>query len=290
MKTIYKSEAGKKKILDLYDRQLKRLRCPYKDLWVDTSFGKTHIVETGNLNGEPLLVLHGGNATTAYNLLAFDFMLDDYHIYAADIIGHPGKSAETCLSHRGYDYGRWVSEVITGLGYDSIACCSGSFSAGIIAKAMCVAPDKIKRALLYVPSGIKNAPAINSSSMMLPMIMYLITRKDKWLRKTFLPIAVTEDNITDDMFETAKLSITYSKVKTGMPTDVDGRLMRKCHAPTLVMAAEYDCLYPGRQVIRRAKEIIPNCKTYLIKGRGHMHAMTDREKEMIRVFLKYNAK
>ncbi len=180
---IYKSEKGKEAILALYDEQLSRIKCDYRDIWVNTTFGKTHLIETGNMSGEPLLVFHGGNATSAYNLLYFDFMMEDYHIYAVDIIGHPGKSAETCLSSKGYDYGEWASQVITELGYDSISCCSGSFGAGVLAKAMCVAPEKIKRALLYVPSGIKNAPAINSMSMMKPMIMYWITHKDKWLKK-----------------------------------------------------------------------------------------------------------
>ena len=283
---IYKSQKGKEAILALYEEQLGRMKCSYNDIWINTTFGKTHLIETGNVKGEPLLVFHGGNATTAYNLLALDFLMEDYHIYAVDIIGHPGKSAETCLSSKGYDYGEWTSQVITELGYGSISCCSGSFGAGVLAKAMCVAPEKIKKAVLYVPSGIKNAPAINSISMMLPMVMYWFTQKDKWLRKTMLPLAITEDNITDDLYQTAKRSIRYAKVKTGMPSNVDAALMRKCNASTLVMAAENDCLFPGEGVIKRAKEIIPNCTTYLIKGRGHMNIMTDVEKEMIREFLK----
>ena len=74
MKTIYKSEEGKRKIHKLYEEQLSRLDYPYKEIYVDTAFGKTHLIETGNFEGEPLLVFHGGNATTAYNLLFFDFM------------------------------------------------------------------------------------------------------------------------------------------------------------------------------------------------------------------------
>ena len=81
MKTIYKSAEGKKKILNLYDRQLERLNVPYKDLYVETSFGRTHLIETGAPEGEPLLVFHGGNATTTYNLLACDFLFKDFHIY-----------------------------------------------------------------------------------------------------------------------------------------------------------------------------------------------------------------
>ncbi len=283
--SIYKSNKGKETILSLYDSQLSRLKTPWKDVYVDTTFGKTHIIETGNLSGEPLLFFHGGNSTSAYTLLTLDFIMDDFHIYAVDTIGHPGKSAETSLSPKNYDYGKWVAEIIEKLGYEKISCFGGSFGAGIIAKTMCMVPDKIKKAVIYVPSGIKNAPALNNSKMMFPMIMYWITGKDNWLKSVFLPLAITEDNITEDIYETAKLSILHSKVKVGMPSDVDENLMKKCNVPTLVMAAEKDCLFPGKGVIERAERIIPNCKTYLLEGRGHMHFLTADEKKMIVDFL-----
>jgi len=285
MKTIYNSENGKKQILDLYDQQLKRLGLPYKDVYVDTSFGSTHIIETGNLTGEPLLVFHGGNATTAYNLLLCNFLLKDFHVYGVDIIGHPGKSAEVSLSAHGYDYGRWAGEVIHQLGYDKISILAGSFGAGIAAKAMCMVPEKVKRVVLYVPSGIKNAPAIRSASMLFPMILYWTSHNDKWLKKCFLPMAITEENITEEVYETAKLSIDHAKIKKAMPSDVDEKYMKKCLAPTLVMAAEKDCLFPGAGVIARAKKIIPNCQTYLLEGRGHLSYLTDAEKKMMVDFL-----
>ena len=53
----------------------------------------------------------------------------------------------------------------------------------------------------------------------------------------------------------------------------------------LVMGAEKDCLFPGAGVIERAEKIIPNCKTYLLRSRGHMHFLTDEEKKMIVDFL-----
>ncbi len=284
--SIYKSEKGKEAILSLYERQLKRLNKKYEDIYIHTSFGKTHLIETGNLSGVPLLVFHGGNATTAYNLLACNFFMKDFHIYAVDIIGHPGKSAESCLSPNNYDYGKWTAEVIDAPGYERLSCFGGSFGAGIITKTMCVAPEKVKRAVLYVPSGIKNAPVINSMSMMFPMILYWITHKDKLLKKCMLPMAVVEENITDDIYETAKLSIDFAKVKTGMPSNVGANVMKKCKAPTLVMAAEKDCLFPAKEVIPRAEQIIENCTTYLLQDRGHMSYLTEEEKKMIVDFLK----
>ncbi|MBO4900034.1 MAG: alpha/beta hydrolase [Lachnospiraceae bacterium] len=285
MKTIYKSEEGKRKILDLYDEQLKRLEVPYKDIYVETSYGNTHLIETGSPDGEPLLVFHGGNATTAYNLLACDFLFKGFHIYGVDTIGHPGKSAETSLSAFNYDYGKWAGEVISALGYDRMSLFGGSFGGGIIAKTMCEVPEKIKRVVIYIPSGIRNAFQIKNAQMLFPMIMYSITGRDSWLKKTMMPMAIEEENITDDIFQTAKLSIDHVKVKTAMPTNVSAAKMRRCQAPTLIMGAEKDCLFPGPKVIARAKKIIPNNTTYLIKGRGHMHYLTEEEKNMIVRFL-----
>ena len=93
MKTIYRSQKGKEEIIKLYDRQLSRLEKPWKDVYVDTSYGRTHIVETGDLSGEPLLVFHGGNATTAYNLLACDFINERFS-YICGRYG--GASWEKC--------------------------------------------------------------------------------------------------------------------------------------------------------------------------------------------------
>ena len=285
MPTIYKSAHGKAEILSLYDKQLLRLPVPFKDLYVNTSFGTTHLIETGNLRGEPLLVFHGGNATTAYNLLACDFLLNDFHVYGVDTNGHPGKSAEVSLSARNYDYGKWASQVISALKYKEMACFGGSFGAGILAKTMCVSPEKIKKAVLYVPSGINNAPAINSIKMGFPMLLYWITHKKTWLEKCITPMAVTKENISADIFETAKCSIDFAKIKVGMPSNVKPNDMKKCTAPVFVLAGEKDCLFPANRVIPQAEKMIPNCAAYLLKLRGHMNILTDAEKKMIVDFL-----
>lgn len=84
------------------------------------------------MNGKVLLVFHEGNNTTAYNLLMCKFLLDNFHIYAVDIIGHPGKSDEVSLSSNNYDYGKWAEEVITKLGFSKIGCFRGAFGGGIV--------------------------------------------------------------------------------------------------------------------------------------------------------------
>lgn len=286
MKSIYKSPIARQQSMDLYNRQMKKLGMDYNDIYIRTSFGKTHLIETGNRDGKPLLVFHGGNSTTAYNLLMTRFLLNDFHIYAVDIIGHPGKSSQMVLSPFNYDYGIWASDVIKGLGFDKMLCFGGSYGGGVLAKLMCVAPGRVERAVLVVPSGISNAFPINTAKMMIPLMKYRITKQERYVKETALYMSVTEDALDENTLETVKDSFDHVKTKISMPSNVSGMMMKECKAPTLVMAGEKDCLFPAAQVLRRAKKIIPDCKVHMLKGRGHMHIMTEREKKIIIDFLK----
>ena len=51
--------------------------------------------------------------------------------------------------------------------------------------------------------------SVDAGWMMFPMIMYWITGKREWFKATMMPMAITEDNITEDIYETAKLSIDH---------------------------------------------------------------------------------
>lgn len=283
--SIYITKAGKESSLRLYDSQMSKLGVPFSNLYVSTSFGKTHVLETGNLSEKPLLVFHGGNSTSAYNLLMCRFLLDRFHVYAVDTIGHPGKSAGVCISPRGYGYGEWASEVISELGFKKIRCFGGSFGGGILAKLMCVAPEKVDRTVLIVPAGISNAFPISTAKMLIPLVKYRLTGKREYLIQTCLYMSISRDALDEDTLATVKDSFDNVKAKVGMPSNVSPELIKRCTAPVLVVAAERDCLFPARKVIPKAKKMLKGCKTMLLRNRGHLHILTEREKAIIVNFL-----
>lgn len=285
MKTIYRNSGSKDEVIKLYDAQLARLETDFKDRYVKTSYGMTHIVETGNPDGKPLLLFHGGNSTTSYNLLLCRFLLDDFHIFAVDIIGHPGKSDENTLSAFGYDYGKWAGEVIDKLGFEKILCFGGSFGGGVLAKLMCIYPEKIEKSVLLVPSAISNAVPVSTVKMLVPLCRYRMTKNDEYISRTASYMAPTPDAIDDDTLKTLKNIFDNVKIKASMPSNVKAYLFGRCTSPVLVMAGQKDCLFPAKKVLKRAAKVLPNCKTYELKYRGHMHLLSDEEKEMIIDFL-----
>jgi pimeloyl-ACP methyl ester carboxylesterase len=271
MKRVYKSKNSQKFLLDLYDKQLERLNVAFEDLYVETRFGKSHIIKLGNENGKPLLLFHGGNSTAPYYLEGFKNLFEHFCIYAVDTIGHPGKSAETILSAKSMEYGQWASDVITALGFEKICCLGGSYGAGILVKLMCVDPNKIEKVVLIVPSGIANISTLNVVIKMgIPMMLYILTKKEYWLKKTILFMAIEEKNIDDNTYEMVKSSFEHAVVKAGLPSNVSSKMLKQCFAPTLVIAAEEDCLFPGKKVIKKAKETIPNMNAILLHNQGHL--------------------
>ncbi|MCI8522782.1 MAG: alpha/beta hydrolase [Lachnospiraceae bacterium] len=283
--SIYRSQLSKSLVINLYNAQIAKLDIPYQDIFVETSFGRTHVVEIGNPEGKPLLVFHGGNSTTAYNLLESRFLLEKFHVYAVDIIGHPGKSAENILMPFGYHYGRWAGEVISALGYEKICCLGSSFGGGVLTKLMCIAPSKVERAVLLVPAGINNAFPADTAKMIVPLAKYYLTKDEKYMKETAMYMALSEKALKKDFMAVIKNTLDNVKIHPFMPSNVEMARLHKCKAPALVMAAEYDCLFPARKVLPKAKKVLPNCKIHMLKGRGHIPVLRKREKQIIVDFL-----
>lgn len=284
-KLVYKSPKSEQIIRDLYNDQVASLNIEYEDMYVDTRFGKTHLIKTGNPNGKPIILFHGGNSTAPCYLKDFLVLRNRYLLYAPDTMGHPGKSAQTVLSAKNLEYGEWASDVIDGLGYKQMICMGGSYGGGVLAKLMCVAPQKISKAIMIVPSGICNVSTANILLKLgIPMIMYIMTKSEKWLKKAILPMAVDESEIEESTLIMVRNSFEHVRVKAGMPSNVKESEMKNYNAPTLLIAGEKDVLFPGERVIDRAKILIPNLKTYLMVGSGHMSILSsDKHKYIIKM-------
>lgn len=196
------------------------------------------------------------------------------------------KARRFVWSPRGYSYGAWAREVMDGIGYGAMLCFGGSFGGGILAKLMCVVPEKVKKAVLIVPAGIHNALPISSAKMMIPLMKYLVTKKDVYLEKTVLYMALHRDVLDQHTRDTVKDSFDNVKIKIGMPANVAAQKLSRCHSPTLVIAGEKDCLFPAKKVLPKARKMISDCQTHVWNDSGHIHILPQAEKEFIVHFLK----
>ncbi|MHA1989682.1 MAG: alpha/beta fold hydrolase [Candidatus Hodarchaeales archaeon] len=253
--SIYRSPEGKKEILSIYDKHLNKFNQFYEDIYVQTRYGKTHIVNIGNKDSIPLVFLHGGNSFTP-DMLASDLpLLDKFNVFAIDTIGHPGKSDETKLSSEDLSYGYWLLDVINELQLDSINVYSGSFGAGIAIRLATVAPKRINKLSLIVPSGIASGSVKDQLKLLIPYFRYKLRPTDKNLLKLCRTLMTRFD---EERIEMLQAIFSHVSINPKMPRPAYDGELDDLNAPTIVIAAENDILFPASRVIPRAKKIFSN--------------------------------
>lgn len=192
--TIYRSARGYVEIMALYDEAVSRLDQHLERQMVDTRFGVTHVLATGPTAAPPVVVLAGGNFLNPYSLAWMLPGLRERRVYAPDTVGHPGHSAQTRLSPMDASYGVWIADLLDGLGLDRVPLIGSSYGAGIILRAAAVAPERIERAVLHVPSSIAAGSVWRMGiEAALPMLLFRADPSQSRLERAARPLAVESE-------------------------------------------------------------------------------------------------
>ena len=145
MNTLFKSENGKKEIIALYEEKLQNLKISFNYLSVKTSFGKTNIINCGDQNKPPILLIHGSNGCAPIAIETYKDLLGDYNVYAVDVLAQPNKSDEIRLNMKDNSYGIWVQEIINDLELKNVTLAGFSLGGLIILKTLEYNEENIKR-------------------------------------------------------------------------------------------------------------------------------------------------
>jgi pimeloyl-ACP methyl ester carboxylesterase len=257
LKSIYRNPEGEAEIHSIYDRQLSKLNLPYESRMVQTSFGETHVLVLGPQDAPPVVILHGGNTTSPLTLGWIRPLIERYCVYAPDTIGHPGKSAPVRISPRDDSYGRWVVEVLDALDLGQPSFLGGSYGAGILLRAAVCAPERIAKAILFIPSGLVSIPVRTLFSMLWWMGLYRLSPSTEQLKRILRPM-ILDEPYDMELLKTTEAVFRLMNIEPEMPRNVRPSELVNFKAPTLIIAAEKDGLFPGEAVVRRAKKVFPN--------------------------------
>lgn len=258
MKTIYRTPQGETIIHALYNKHLAQTGIPTQSRMLPTRFGPTHVLLAGPEAGPPLVLLHGGNTINPTTLWWIKPLMDTYRVYAPDTLGHPGKSAPVRLSPRDDSYGKWLIDVFNGLQLAQPAVMAGSYGAGILLRTAAFAPQRISKAIALIPSGLASIPLQTMLFDLLPpLIAYRLAPSRERLLKVMRPMFL-DNPIPEDVIEITAAVFQHVHIEPEMPRNVTKAELQNFTAPTLVLAAENDRLFPSEKVIARARQVFPN--------------------------------
>lgn len=274
---MFKSIEGKETILSLYDKKLRDLNIKYHCKEINTTFGRTNVVITGNDQNPPIIIIHGSNGCAPIALETYKGLEESFQVFAVDVLAQPNKSAETRLSMKTNDYGKWLHEIIDSLHLKNVTLAGFSFGGLIILKTLEYNESNIKKVFLSAPAYIVNGnPLKTLFSVFIPMKRYMKTKNIAFVKK-FLSQLFTEK----DPFAVAYLSKVFLNFDMDFkPVPViKSKSALKIQTPITLFAAANDLMFPGKKMLKRAKKIFPSLKeTMLLERSKHVQSTADNKR------------
>lgn len=274
MKTLFASTQGKKEILDLYDEKLDELKLDYTTKNINTSFGSTHIIVTGNPNNPPLLLIHGSNGCAPVALETCPNLNKHFQVFAIDVLAQPNKSAENRLSMKDNSYGKWIHEIISQLQLNQVTLSGFSFGGLIILKTLEESSKQIKSAFLICPTYIVNGNPLKALwKVFIPMKRFMKTKEEKYVEKFSKALFTERDPFAIKFLN--KVFTHFNMDFSPLPV-IKKEGANSITTPITLFAADEDLFFPGRKMIKRAHRIFPSLKeTILFSNSKHVQKKSD---------------
>lgn len=265
--SVYRSEAGRRELDLLYDDAVERLGVDVADRRVETRHGSTHLLVAGPTDAPRVVLFHGGNVTNPLTLAWYAGLADEYRLVAPDILGQPGKSAETRVDPRGDGYGEWVVDLLDGLDVDSAPVVGTSYGAGVALRTAAVAPERVDRAGLVVPAGFGTGPPLPLLGVGVPAVLYRLSAHDWFLDRALAALATDPDPLVR---ATVGASLRHVRLDRAFP-GADAAELAGFDAPVAVFAAEDDPFFPADAVVPRARARLSNLdRVETLAGERHL--------------------
>jgi pimeloyl-ACP methyl ester carboxylesterase len=283
--SIYRSARGEAEVIALYEKKLASLEADTQSRMLDTRFGHTHVLAAGPRDAPPVMLLTGISSGAPRTLEWFLSLSKDYRLYAPDPIGLPGRSAQTRMPPADHNYGKWMVDVLKGLGLERLPFIGVSFGGGILLDTASYAPECISKAALVAPAGLTRVPFFGAAlNFFIPCMLYRCFPSPKRLLGTVRPLVGEPDDDSLQMFDA---TLRHVKLTLTPPGPFDKETLSGFKAPTLLFLAKSDVFIPVEAARRRAKELLPSLVAVEMFEGPHIPPKStwDYNAERIRMFL-----
>lgn len=286
MSTFFDTLEAKKTIENLYHTLLDELSICYEFIKIETSFGDTNIIVTGSSMKPPLILLHGSGSCAPLAMESLTDLLDDFRVFAIDIIGQPNLSEEIRPAMEDASYGQWIFEILTRLKVQDAVLVGIDWGGFISWKALVFDAKRIAKAFLIVPAGIVRGNSLRIKRKIgIPLKLYQQQRHEQELHQLMQALLTAPDQFIMPFL--AQVFLYFELDDSPIPL-IQPAEAQKIKTPVYFIAADDDLLFPGEKLLKRARDIFPSfAEGLLLENTKHF---PDRAgKALITQFIKKHA-
>ncbi len=261
--SIYKSAVGKKEIMALYDAVLAGWPVAYETCTLLTRHGDTFVIASGERESPPLVLLHG----SASNAVSWVGDVVEYskhfRVYAVDIPGEPGKSAENRPDWSGLDFSEWLEDVLDGLKIQRTAVLGISQGGWTALRFATRHAERVDKLVLLAPGGVVQA---RLSFIIRAVIFSMLGR---WGVDRINRIVFGKQPAHPEAVKFMIAIYTHFKPRVGKEYLFSDSELKHLNMPTLLIGGEEDALFHTKGIQMRMQKHVPHLKAVLIPNMGH---------------------
>lgn len=281
--SFFDSPKVKAAIEQMYYVKLDELNITYEFQKIETTYGTTNIIHTGQSDKPPLVLIHGSNGCAPIAIEAMIGLLDHYKVYAIDVIGQPNLSEGIRPNMKDDTYGKWMYEILTRLNIKDATLVGISFGGFISWKTLIFDEKRIKQAFLIVPAGIVNGNPLKALwKVFLPMKRYQRSKNTKYVHQFLNVLFTAKDQFAFDFL--SKVFLHFEMDFSPIPT-IKAAAAREITTSLHIIAAKKDVLFPGAKMIKRVKKIFPSLEDVLLLP-DSKHVPNEMDNERIVEYIK----
>jgi pimeloyl-ACP methyl ester carboxylesterase len=265
--SIYKSPELEGKFMEMYDAQMEEWPVPFESKFVDTRYGKMHVIISGPEDAPPLFLFHAGMLPSWSWMYNIEDLNEHYRSYAIDAIGEPGKSVLADIDNHtknGEDIAALYVEISEALGVNQAYVIGASYGGFIGTNYALYAPERVKGLVLIGPMGVTQA----TGSTMFKQILFLLFPIEPF--KEYMTHWALGDNPRVVKFAAEWFGLVLDGVTSAeaMPTTFSAEQLQSVQVPVLLILGEKDNLVGEPQKVKQFARNVPDIQIEVLDS-GH---------------------
>ena len=261
--SIYKSPAGEKAVMDLYDRVLACWPVPHETRMIPTRHGDTFVIISGDAANPPLVLLHGaaGNsATWGDDVTGY---CQRYRVVTVDLPGEPGKSAHNRPAWDGPAFAEWLVDVFDALEIDRAVLVGMSQGGWTVLKFSVSYPARVDRLVLICPGGV----TVGRVSFLLRMMVLMLF--GRWGARRVVRMLFARQPIPDGVEDILTTVMSHFRPRVGIPVIFTDDELRRLTMPVFLIGGDQDVIFDNEKNALRLGRLVPDLTVKIVPGAGH---------------------
>jgi len=250
-----------------YDETLGLWGVSFEELYIPTTNGIAHVIVSGPQNGEPVVLLHGMNASSTMWYPNIEALSENHRVFAIDLLLEPGKSylyddiksVEKLID--------WYEEILFVLELDGFHVIGASRGGWLAVNFALSNQKKIKSLILLSPA--QTFTWIRPSRGLFKNIATLFSSKEKQIAQSMESLSENAAKISDVYLKQYKLGLekdSQNKFMVNM-RPFSNEELQSLAMPVLVLIGDDDMINEEKTV--EIANTIPKGKGEVIQNAGH---------------------